>query len=613
MSQITSSNENYKKGLIYALSCSILWGVLPIYWQALRPIESSVIIFYRIFLVGVVCFLASLKLYGIEGIKEPLKAKGAKLKFLLAGILVTANWSIYIWAVNADYVIQTCVGYYIEPLMVCLFGIIFFREKLTKYKLTALIFAMAGIVVMLVHFMQAPIIALTLAFTFATYAALKKSYKLPAILSLLYETMYLMLPALAVIIYLEATGQGALGVATPGKYMLLMFCGPLTALALAFFAEAANNVPLVTLGLIEYLSPSLSLIIGIFLFREPFDSIQFIAFVIVWIGLVFFTLGEKRDSVRIICPDEEDIFKFFGDDYDRFDFPADIHRVTAGYGGEALLVMGNKKTALIDCGMAYCGEQTVHNIKKLLKSKKRKTLDYVFLSHSHYDHMGALPYIKSEFPNAVVCGSEHCKNILLRPNARKLIKELGTVARDLYAPESREEIPANNLDVDKILKDGDVISLGDETIRAIETKGHTDCSMSYLLEPAGILFTSESTGILIADVNVHTPILKSFADSFVSLEKCRNCGARRICLSHFGMLPEDFNNTYWDSFEKALHEKLDYIRDLMDAGLDDEQMLAAYDQKYWSDDREKGQPKEAFTINSRHILSAAKKYIEENR
>lgn len=287
---------NYKKGIFYALACSILWGILPIYWQALRPIESSVIIFYRIFLVGLVCLIGSLILYGKDEIRKHLNVKGARLKYFMAGLLITANWSIYIWAVNADHVIQTCVGYYIEPLMVSVFGIIFFKEKLTKYKLTALVLAMAGVVVMLVHFMEVPLIALTLAITFATYAAVKKSFNLPSVLSLFYETMYLMIPALIVIIYLEVTGQGALGVGEPYQYGMLMLCGPITALTLAFFAEAANKVPLVTLGIIEYVSPSLALILGIFVFKEPFDLVQFIAFVIVWIGLVFFTMGEAKES-----------------------------------------------------------------------------------------------------------------------------------------------------------------------------------------------------------------------------------------------------------------------------------------------------------------------------
>ena len=107
---------------------------MPIYWQWLRPIDSSVIIFYRILLVAVVCVIAALFTYSLKEILEPLKDKKLLLKYILAGILITTNWSIYIWAVNAEFVIQTCIGYYIEPLMVCIFGVILFKEELTVYK-----------------------------------------------------------------------------------------------------------------------------------------------------------------------------------------------------------------------------------------------------------------------------------------------------------------------------------------------------------------------------------------------------------------------------------------------------------------------------------------------
>ena len=294
-------DRTYITGVISMLSCDVLWGVQPIYWQALRPIDSWVIIFYRIFLVGFVSGIATLKIYGIDKVKEQLKPRGSgimgsALKFPLAGLLITANWSIYIWAVNADQVIQTCVGYYIEPLMVCVIGIIVFKEHLTGYKLTALLFALAGLVVLLVHFRQIPGIALGLALTFAVYAALKKHFDLPAIMSVFLETLFLMPPALAVVIWLECTGQGALGVATPGKYLLLLCCGILTAAPLSFFADAATKIPLIMVGLLEYLSPSISLVIGIFFMKEPFDAVQFAAFAIVWIGLAFFTYGEIKYS-----------------------------------------------------------------------------------------------------------------------------------------------------------------------------------------------------------------------------------------------------------------------------------------------------------------------------
>lgn len=295
MTNLTEERKNYKEGLISALMCSVWWGIMPIYWQWLKPIDSFVIIFYRIVLVALVCVVGALILYDKKTMLEPLKDKMMVLKYIGAGILITANWSIYIWAVNADLVIQTCIGYYIEPLVVCIFGIILFKEKLSKYKIIAFAFALAGVAAVVVYFGEIPLIAISLALTFAIYAAFKKSLTLPPILSLMYETVFLLPFALVVIIYLETTGQGALAVAEPYKYALLMLCGLFTAFPLGLFANAARKLNLFVVGLTEYLSPTISLFIGIFLFREPFEWIQLIAFAIIWIGLVFFSYGEYKE------------------------------------------------------------------------------------------------------------------------------------------------------------------------------------------------------------------------------------------------------------------------------------------------------------------------------
>lgn len=283
-------------GMSCALGCAVLWGVLPIYWQALRPIDSMVIIFYRVFLAGVTTFVIAYKLYGKEKLFAPMKQKKALFTFIIAGVLITANWSIYIWAVNANYVIQTCIGYYIEPLMVCIFGVVLFKEKLNKYKITALVFAAIGVLVVLIHFKELPAIALGLALTFATYAAIKKKYEMEALITLFYETVFLTPIALVLIIYFEVTGRGAFSVAEPYQIGLLALVGFLTATPLVLFAMAANRISMVSLGITEYICPSIALIIGIFLFKEPFDSIQFIAFVIIWIGLTYFTYGEIKES-----------------------------------------------------------------------------------------------------------------------------------------------------------------------------------------------------------------------------------------------------------------------------------------------------------------------------
>lgn len=289
---LSDDGKQYRSGMISAAGCNLWWGIMPIYWQLLRPIDSMVIIFYRIVLVALVCFLAAWKVHGLEEIRSYLKVKGVKLRYFLAGLLITLNWSIYIWAVNADYVIQTCIGYYIEPLLVCLFGLILFKDKLDKYKITALCLAAAGVLLIILHFGELPMIALGLGLTFSIYAAIKKNYPMPPLLSLLYETIFLMPAALLVVIWLEVSGVGALSVGSPMKYFLLMFCGLFTAFPLILFANAANKINLFSLGLTEYLSPTISLFISIYIFGEPFDQVQLISFGIIWIGLAFFSYGE---------------------------------------------------------------------------------------------------------------------------------------------------------------------------------------------------------------------------------------------------------------------------------------------------------------------------------
>ena len=160
MEQIAAEeNRAYRQGMVSAVCCSLFWGVLPIYWQWLKPIDSFVIIFYRIVMVAVCCAAAAFVFHGRREVLAPLADKKGLIKYALAGLLITANWSIYIWAVNAGFVIQTSIGYYIEPLVVCTFGIVLFKEKLSKYKVIALCFALAGVAAVIWYFKQVPLIA----------------------------------------------------------------------------------------------------------------------------------------------------------------------------------------------------------------------------------------------------------------------------------------------------------------------------------------------------------------------------------------------------------------------------------------------------------------------
>ncbi|MBP3759723.1 MAG: EamA family transporter RarD [Firmicutes bacterium] len=289
------NKKDYRQGLISVLGSSIWWGIMPIYWQWLKPIDSIVIIFYRIVLVALVCLIAALIVHKKEEILAPLKDKKLMAKLIIAGVIITLNWSLYIYAVNSENVIQSCIGYYIEPLVVCLFGMIFFGEKVNRHKAIALIMGAIGVVAVVFYFKQVPSLALSIAFSFAIYAAIKKGLGMPPIISLLYETIFLAPIALGIVIYIETHGIGALAVATGGKYFLLMFCGLFTAFPLVLFANGANKTSMFILGLTEYISPTISLFLSIFYFKEEFYPVQLIAFAVIWTGLVFFTIGEYRE------------------------------------------------------------------------------------------------------------------------------------------------------------------------------------------------------------------------------------------------------------------------------------------------------------------------------
>lgn len=295
-SELRDQNKDYKVGILCILFCQVWWGLCPVYWQALEPIDSWKIILYRVFTMFVFSYAVARTQFSREEIFTPLKDKAVRRLYFFAGLILTANWSIYIWAMVSERVIQSAIGYYIQPIVVCVVGVIFFKEKLTKYNITAIVFALIAIVIMLIHYGQVPGVALGLAGTWALYSAIKKASDQPVLKTLVYETMIYSAIALVAIIYIEARGIGVISMHLPGKYALLFLSGLVTLIPVALFGVSAKRVPLLAIGLLGYISPSITLLLGIFVFREPIDMTQIISFIIIWIGLAFFTYGEYRHS-----------------------------------------------------------------------------------------------------------------------------------------------------------------------------------------------------------------------------------------------------------------------------------------------------------------------------
>ena len=288
--------------------------------------------------------------------------------------------------------------------------------------------------------------------------------------------------------------------------------------------------------------------------------------------------------------------------HDSFAVPAYLQRVTAGTGGEAFLIFGKEVTILHDCGMAYCYKGLIENIKNALAEHHRGHLDYILLSHSHYDHVGALPYVLENFPDATVIGAYKVEKVFDSEGARNTMRRLGETARDQYS-DSKEPVLTDGLRVDYIAKDGDLIELGGgEFIKVIETTGHTDCSLTYLLQPQNLMFTSESTGIPRPFGDLHTSILKSYHETINAAKKCKAEKPKHLLVPHYGLLPEELTEEYFDIYIQFAEAERDFIVSKYDEGMDYAQIMNAYEERYWSDERSENQPKAAFLENAQHIV-----------
>lgn len=275
-------------------------------------------------------------------------------------------------------------------------------------------------------------------------------------------------------------------------------------------------------------------------------------------------------------------------------------RVTAGSGGEVILIKGSEKTALIDCGMAYCGERLVNNIKKELGDRK---LDYVLLSHTHYDHIAALPYVRRAWPDLVSFGAVYGKEVLEKESALKRIENMSEAAWMYYLkPKSRPEVLMNGLRVDRTVSENDIISLGDEEISVFETPGHTDCSLTFLLNPDQILFPSESTGVYKGSEQMITGMLKSYLDTMASIKKCKEINARYIISPHYGLMRGKAAELYWDYATNTSNQHKDFVLERINKGVCFEEIMIDYKKEFWSELVANEQPVEAFLLNAQYMM-----------
>lgn len=283
--------------MMAALSTYLIWGVLPLYWNLLARAEANEILAHRIiwsFLFMVVVLMVTKRW---QSFKEDCRAlwqdkkRGAIL--LLAAFTISLNWLTYIWAVNHDHVIDTSIGYYINPLMSVLFGIVFFRERISGLKKISLLLAAIGIVLMTYQLGKLPWVAVALAVSFSVYGALKKQLHLNPFSSITLETLLMMPFAVPYIGILMMSPANHFSLATPDLALYLMGTGVVTAVPLVLFSYGANLLPLNVLGFFQYISPTIGLLLGIFFFHETFGMAQISALGFVWAAIVLFTVAES--------------------------------------------------------------------------------------------------------------------------------------------------------------------------------------------------------------------------------------------------------------------------------------------------------------------------------
>jgi len=280
--------SDMRRGLWVAIASFVLWGVMPLYWHALKDVPSLQIVVHRIVwsTVFVVGWLAWQRR---DWLRVALSKPRVGWMLALSGVLIAFNWGLYIWAVNAGHVVESSLGYFINPLVSVLFGVLFLRERLTRMQWTSVALASAGVLWLTLQYGHPPWIAIGLALSFALYGLIRKIAAVDSIAGLGVESVYLFLPALAMLLWGEAHGSGGfVGAWGLGLDALLVLGGALTALPLIGFAYAVRRVPLSSVGLLQYIAPTLQFLIGVLVLGETFDRSRAVGFVFIWIALALF-------------------------------------------------------------------------------------------------------------------------------------------------------------------------------------------------------------------------------------------------------------------------------------------------------------------------------------
>jgi chloramphenicol-sensitive protein RarD len=290
------------KGIWYALGAYVFWGLFPVYWKILAGIPALQLLGHRIFwsfllLMGIVLVVRQGKIF------RALLNWRVLLIYAVAAILIAINWLTYVWAVGAGFIVETSLGYFINPLLSVLLGVLILGERLRPLQWLPIGLAGAGVLYLTFGYGTLPWVALTLAISFSLYGLVKKTAPLSALHGLTLETGILFLPALFFLLYSEFLGTGAFLHSASLLDLMLIGAGLVTVFPLLMFASAAQRIPLTMIGVLQYINPTMQFLLGILIYKEPFDHHRLIGFSVVWVALILFgvegLLAQRRSKVPV--------------------------------------------------------------------------------------------------------------------------------------------------------------------------------------------------------------------------------------------------------------------------------------------------------------------------
>jgi len=298
------ASARYQRGIIATVGAFLIWGLLPLYLKPLHDVPALQIMSHRLLW----CCLFVLSWLAWRGqlgeVRAALADGPTRLRLFATSLLISINWIVYVWGVNSGHVLETSLGYFINPLVNVLLGVLILKERLNRLQWLAVAFAFAGVAWLTIQTGKLPWIALSLAISFGLYGLIRKMIKVDAIAGLGTETLLIAPFAALYLGWLEVSGAGAFGNTSPLIGVMLFLGGLVTAIPLALFAFGARIIPYSTVGLIQYIGPTMQLLLGIFLYHEPFTATRAIGFGLIWMALVIYggdglVRAQRRPAVAV--------------------------------------------------------------------------------------------------------------------------------------------------------------------------------------------------------------------------------------------------------------------------------------------------------------------------